>query len=572
MDCRESYQYWCTDPVFDEETKRELAAIGQDEEEIRDRFFRELEFGTGGLRGVIGAGTNRMNLYTVGKATQGLADYLKTQEGWENGVAIAYDSRRMSPEFARRTALILNGNGIKTYLFSRLEPVPMLSFTVRRLRCKAGIMITASHNPPEYNGYKVYWEDGGQITFPKDREIIARVKSVESYGDIRLITEAEAVSKGLFHTLGQEPEEAYQRELESYVLSPDAIRACGGKLKIVYTPLHGTGRHPVENLLKSLGFTQVSMVKEQTEPDGDFPTVASPNPEEPSAFKLALELAAKQEADLVLATDPDADRVGVYVRDRRTGEYHAFTGNMSGILICSYLLSRRKELGILPDNGAVIKTIVTTRMAEPLAARYGVTLIDTLTGFKYIGEQMRLFEENGSYTYQFGLEESYGCLVETSVHDKDAVSAVMVLCEAAAYYQEKGSSLWEEMVRLYDMYGYYKEGLASVTLKGFDGAENIRAMMEAMREQPPKELGGFTILAVEDYQAGTVTDLKSGNVSPTGLPKSNVLRYLLNHDAWCCIRPSGTEPKIKYYFGVKGNSLEDAGEQLERLRNALINR
>lgn len=571
MDSRESYRYWCTSPIFDEDTRRELAGIESDEEEIKDRFFKELEFGTGGLRGVIGAGTNRMNLYTVGKATQGLADYLKTQEGWENGVAIAYDSRRMSPEFARRAALILNGNGIRTYLFSRLEPVPMLSFTVRKLGCKAGIMITASHNPPEYNGYKVYWEDGGQITAPKDREIIRQVKAVRSYGDIRLMEEEEAVKRGLFHTLGQELEEAFQNELESLVLSPQAIQRCGGEIKIVYTPLHGTGRHPVENILSHLGFTRVSMVKEQMEPDGNFPTVASPNPEEPAAFCMALELAEQQEADLVLATDPDADRVGVYARDRKNGVYHAFTGNMSGILICNYLLSRRKELGLLPHNGAIVKTIVTTRMAEPLADHYGLKLIDVLTGFKYIGEQMRLFEETGTYTYQFGLEESYGCLVESFVRDKDAVSAVMTLCEAAAYYHDKGSSLWEEMVRLYETYGYYKEGLASVTLKGSDGAEKIRAIMTSMRERPQKSLGGFNVLKVEDYQAGTVTELESGEVSPLSLPKSNVLRYLLDRDAWCCIRPSGTEPKIKYYFGVKGNSLEDAKEQLERLKNALVN-
>ena len=566
------YRYWRSAPVFDEDTRNELAGIEADEEEIRDRFCRELEFGTGGLRGVIGAGSNRMNIYSVGKATQGLADYLKTQEGWEKGVAIAFDSRRMSSEFARSAALCLNANGIKTYLFCRLEPVPMLSYAVRRLGCKAGIMITASHNPPEYNGYKVYWEDGGQITAPKDREIMEKIKAVAGYEAIRRITEEEARKAGLFRILGVEMEKAFLDALETYIVSPDAVKKCKEDLKIVYTPLHGTGRIPVCRLLERMGFTNIYVVAEQAEPDGNFPAVVSPNPEDPEAFSLALKLARQQEADLVLATDPDADRLGVYVRDRKTGEYHAFNGNMTGILLCEYLLSRRRELGLLPENGAVVKTIVTTRMAEPLTAHYGVKLIDVLTGFKYIGEQMHIFEQDRSNSWQFGFEESYGCLVESCVRDKDAVSAVMVLCEAAAYYHEKGSSLWEEMLRLYKTYGYYKEGLLSVTLKGCDGSQRISEIMEGMRENPPERLGEYRVLKVEDYQSKTVTDVESGEKYPTGLPKSDVLRYLLEEEAWFCLRPSGTEPKIKYYFGVKGDSLEDAQERLKRLKDAVMER
>lgn len=565
-----NYRYWCSAPEFDEKTKSELAGIESDHEEIRDRFCRELEFGTGGLRGIIGAGTNRMNIYTVGKATQGLADYIKTQKNWENGVVIAFDSRHMSSEFARSAALCFNANGIQTYLFYRLEPVPMLSYAVRRLGCKAGIMITASHNPPEYNGYKVFWEDGGQITFPRDREIMEKIKAVESYETIRWLTEEESVKAGLFHTLGEETEMAFLKDLEAYIVSPEAIKKYGADIKIVYSPLHGTGKIPVCTLLQRLGFSRTCLVSEQAEPDGNFPTVVSPNPEEPEAFSLALKRARLLEADLVLATDPDADRLGVYVRDKRNGEYHAFNGNMTGILLCEYLLSRRQESGQLPGNGAVVKTIVTTRMAEPLAAHFGVKLIDVLTGFKYIGEQMRIFEQDGSYSYQFGFEESYGCLVESCVRDKDAVSAVMTLCEAAAYYHGKGSSLWEEMLRLYETYGYYKEDLVSVTLKGCDGPQKINNIMEKMRANPPLCLGPHRVLKIEDYQTGILSDTESGKTLPTGLPKSNVLRFLLEEEAWFCLRPSGTEPKIKFYFGVKGDSIEDARKKLAQLKDSVM--
>ena len=427
MNAFDRYEQWCTSPVFDVETKKELEAIRDNHDEINDRFYKELEFGTGGLRGVIGAGTNRMNIYTVGKATQGLADYILKQGGSDKGVALAYDSRHMSPEFARYAALCLNANGIKTYLFDKLAPTPMLSFAVRRLSCIAGIVITASHNPAEYNGYKVYWEDGAQITFPMDKEIIACVNAIDDYAAVKSISEQEAADLGLFHLLGEDMEEEYRKELKKMVLSEKELKEAADKIKIVYSPLHGTGNLPVQHILAELGFTNVYVVKEQMEPDGNFPTVPYPNPEDKGAFKLALQLAKEKDADLVLATDPDADRLGVYAKDEKTGEYRMFTGNMSGILILNYLLSRRQELGILPENGAVVKTIVTTRMAEPVAAHYNMKLIDVLTGFKYIGEQMKYFEETGDYIYQFGFEESYGCLVEECVRDKDAVSAVMTL-------------------------------------------------------------------------------------------------------------------------------------------------
>lgn len=569
MDYRARYEQWCTDSIFDEATKAELRAIAGDEKEIEDRFYKDLSFGTGGLRGVIGAGTNRMNVYTVTKATQGLANYIKKQGGEEKGVAIAFDSRNMSVEFSERTALCLNANGIKTYRFETLRPTPELSFALRELGCIAGIVITASHNPPEYNGYKVYWEDGAQITAPKDKEIIAEVNAVTDFASIKMMERAEAEAAGLFHVIGKEIDDRYMEELKKLVLSPDAIKRMADSLKIVYTPLHGTGNLPVRRVLSELGFTQVQVVPEQELPDGNFSTVAYPNPEDPKAFTLALELAKKTDADLVLATDPDADRLGVYAKDTKTGEYIPFTGNMSGLLIAEYELSVRRELGKLPKNGALVKTIVSSDMADEISKEYGVDVIEVLTGFKYIGEQIKFFEQTGSHTYLFGYEESYGCLVGTHARDKDAVVAVMALCEAAAYYKEKGLTLWDQMLNIYEKYGYYKEDLVSITMKGVDGAERIQKILADMRSNPLKQIGDYEVLALRDYEADTRLDMKTGKVEPTGLPKSNVLYYELERGAWCCVRPSGTEPKVKFYMGVKEDSLKAAAAALDGLKAAM---
>lgn len=569
MDYRARYEQWCTDPIFDEETKGELRAIAGDEKEIEDRFYKDLSFGTGGLRGVIGAGTNRMNVYTVTKATQGLANYIKKQGGEDKGVAIAFDSRNMSVEFSEKTALCLNANGIRTYRFETLRPTPELSFALRELGCIAGIVITASHNPPEYNGYKVYWEDGAQITAPKDKEIIAEVNAVTDFASIKMMERSQAEEQGLFRVIGQEIDDRYMEELKKLVLSPEAIQRMADSLKIVYTPLHGTGNLPVRRVLSELGFAQVQVVPEQELPDGNFPTVSYPNPEDPKAFTLALELAKKTDADLVLATDPDADRLGVYAKDTKTGEYIPFTGNMSGLLIAEYELSVRREQGKLPKNGALVKTIVSSDMADEISKEYGVDVIEVLTGFKYIGEQIKFFEETGSHTYLFGYEESYGCLVGTHARDKDAVVAVMALCEAAAYYKEKGLTLWDQMLNIYEKYGYYKEDLVSITMKGVDGAERIQKILADMRSNPLQKIGDYRVVALRDYEADTRLELASGKVTPTGLPKSNVLYYELERGAWCCVRPSGTEPKVKFYMGVKEDSLETAAKALDGLKFAM---
>ena len=570
MDYKKEYEKWCADAYFDDATKEELKALAGNEAEIEDRFYRRLEFGTGGLRGVIGAGTNRMNIYTVRQATQGLANYILSQDGQEKGVAIAYDSRIMSPEFAEEAALCLNANGIKTYRFESLRPTPELSFCVRHLGCIAGIVITASHNPREYNGYKVYWEDGAQITPPHDKNILAEVADVTSFSQVKTMGRDEAEAKGLYHTIGAEIDDLYMAQLKAQSIHPEIIAEAARGIKIVYTPLHGTGNLPVRRVLKELGFEQVYVVKEQELPDGNFPTVAYPNPEDEKAWTLALALAKEKDADIILATDPDADRLGVYAKDTASGEYISFTGNMSGMLIAEYILRERTLNGTMPKNPALVETIVTTDMAKAIAADYKTALIEVLTGFKYIGEQIRLFEQNGAYSYVFGLEESYGCLAGTYARDKDACVAVMMLCEAAAFYKAQGKTLWDAMLAMYEKYGYYKEGLATLTLKGIDGARQIREKMSAARENPPKELGGLRVLAVRDYQADTRTELATGAVTATGLPQSNVLYYELEDNAWCCVRPSGTEPKIKYYFGVKGASLKDAEEKLETLKAAML--
>lgn len=564
------YKQWCTDTYFDEATRAELKALEGNDKEIEDRFYRQLEFGTGGLRGVIGAGTNRMNIYTVRQATQGLANYVKSQNGQAKGVAIAYDSRLMSTEFADEAALCLNANGIKAYVFESLRPTPELSFAVRELGCMAGIVITASHNPREYNGYKVYWEDGAQITPPHDKNILAEVAKVTSFDLVKTMNKEEAINAGLYNVIGAQIDDKYMSEMKKQSIHPEVITEMAGDFTIVYTPLHGTGNLPVRRVLKELGFTKVFVVPEQELPDGTFPTVAYPNPESPKAFELALKLAKEKDADIVLATDPDADRLGVYCKDTKTGEYVSFTGNMSGMLIAEYILRERKNTNTMPANPALVETIVTTDMAKAIAADYDVKLIEVLTGFKYIGEQIKFFEENNTFNYVFGLEESYGCLAGTYARDKDACVAVMMLCEVASWYKKQGKTLWDAMLDMYEKYGYYREGLSTKELKGIDGAAQIKQMMADSRENPQKELGGFKVLAVRDYLNDTRKDMVTGEVTSTGLPTSNVLYYELENNAWCCVRPSGTEPKIKYYYGVKGADLKDADALLEGLKSDLV--
>lgn len=569
MSYKDTFQFWLEDDYFDEKTKEELLAIRNNDGEIEDRFFKDLEFGTGGLRGVIGAGTNRMNFYTVRKATQGLANYILEQKGADKGCAIAYDSRRFSPEFAKEAALCLAANGIHAYLFDALRPTPELSFALRKLGCIAGIVITASHNPPEYNGYKVYWEDGAQITAPKDKEIIEKVRAVTDYHTVKTMEEADAVEAGLLTMIGKEIDDAYMVELKKQIIHPELIQKMAEEITIVYTPLHGTGLVPVTRVLKELGFKKVYVVKEQADPDPEFTTLEYPNPEDPKAFTLAIKLAKEVKADIILATDPDADRLGVYALDKATGEYVSFTGNMSGMLIAWYLLSEKKATGAMPANPALVKTIVTTNMADALTKDFGVTLIEVLTGFKYIGEQIKFFEQDHSYEYVFGLEESYGCLAGTHARDKDAVVAVMCLCEVAAYCKSKDMTLWDLMLKLYEEYGYYKEGLHTVTLKGVTGQAKIGEIMNSFRANPPKAFGEFKVTAFRDYETDTVIKA-DGSKGKTGLPKSNVLYFDLENDCWCCMRPSGTEPKIKFYMGVKGESLEDAGKLLQDLTEGVL--
>ena len=570
MEYRENYEEWLSNPYFDEATKEELRGIAADDNEIKERFYRELEFGTAGLRGIIGAGTNRMNVYTVRKATQGLANYIVKNNGQAKGVAIAYDSRRMSPEFADVAALCLAANGIKAYVFESLRPTPELSFAVRKLGCIAGINITASHNPPEYNGYKVYWEDGAQITPPHDKGIMDEVKAVADFNQVKTMDLDAAKEAGLYEVIGAAIDDAYIAELKKQVIHQDSIDAVGRDLKIVYSPLHGTGNIPARRILKELGFTNVYVVKEQELPDGNFPTVSYPNPEAEEAFELGLKLAKEVDADLVLATDPDADRLGVRVKDKN-GEYHTLTGNMSGCLLADYEIGQRKATkGELPEDGYLIKTIVTSNLADAIAKGYGVGLIEVLTGFKYIGQQILGFETTGKGEYLFGFEESYGCLIGTHARDKDAIVATMALCEAAAYYKTKDMTLWDAMVAMYEKYGYYKDDIKSITMKGIEGLEKIQNILQTLRNNPPAEIGAYKVQKARDYQADTIKDLATGEVTPTGLPKSNVLYYELNDDAWVCVRPSGTEPKVKFYYGIKGTSLEDADSKSEELGKAVL--
>ncbi|MBE5894375.1 MAG: phospho-sugar mutase [Lachnospiraceae bacterium] len=569
MSYMDEFNFWLEDDYFDRATKDELLAIRNDEKEVEDRFYKELEFGTGGLRGVIGAGTNRMNIYTVRKATQGLANYIIKQNGADRGVAIAYDSRRMSPEFADEAALCLAANGIKTYVFESLRPTPMLSYALRQLGCISGIVVTASHNPPEYNGYKAYWEDGAQVTAPKDKEIIEEVKAVTDYHAVKTMDKQEAMDKGLYVVIGKEIDDSYMEELKKQIIHPEVIKEVADDIKIVYSPFNGTGNIPVRRILKELGFKNVYVVPEQEMPDPNFTTLAYPNPEDPAAFELALKLAKEKDADVVMATDPDADRLGIYALNRKTGEYVPFTGNMSGMLIAEYILRERTATKTMPENPALVTTIVTTNMAHAITKAYGIKLIEVLTGFKYIGEQIKFFEQTGSNNYVFGLEESYGCLAGTHARDKDAVVAVMCLAEVAAYCKKQGISLWDMMIEMYEKYGYYKESQYAITKKGKEGLEEIAAMMEKLRANPPKAFGDLKVTEFRDYKLDKVVNLETGAEGTTGLPSSNVLYFALENDSWCCARPSGTEPKIKFYMGVKGTDLKDAEVKLEALTNAL---
>lgn len=564
------YQEWLSNPYFDEDTKAELRAIEGDENEIKERFYMDLEFGTAGLRGVIGAGINRMNIYVVRRATQGLANYIIKQGGADKGVAIAYDSRHMSPEFAMEAAMTLAANGIKAYKFESLRPTPELSFAVRELGCIAGINITASHNPPEYNGYKVYWEDGAQFTPPHDKGVTEEVLAIEDLSTVKTTDEASAAAAGKYEVIGREIDDKYIAQVKAQVVNQKAIDEMQDQISIVYTPLHGTGNIPARRVMKELGFTHVYVVPEQELPDGGFPTVSYPNPEAAEAFSLGLKLAGEKNADLVLATDPDADRLGVYVKDAGSGEYIPLTGNMSGSLLCEYVLSQKKAAGKIPEDGQVIKSIVSTNLIDAVAKEYGCELIEVLTGFKWIGQQVLKNEKTGRGTYLFGMEESYGCLIGTYARDKDAISATAALCEAAAYYKQKGMTLWDAMVAMYEKYGYYKDAVKSIGLSGIEGLAKIQSIMETLRNNTPKEVGGYKVVSARDYKLDTIKDMASGEVKPTGLPSSNVLYYDLNDDAWICVRPSGTEPKIKFYYGIKGSSMEDADAKSEALGAAVM--
>ena len=568
-DYKAIYEEWLSNPYFDQETKEELRAIRADEKEIKERFYMDLEFGTAGLRGVIGAGINRMNIYTVRRATQGLADYILEQGGAERGVAIAYDSRCMSPEFSDEAARTLAANGIKAYRFESLRPTPELSFAVRELGCIAGINITASHNPPEYNGYKVYWEDGAQFTPPHDKGVTEKVMAITDLSAVRTMSREEAEASGLYVTIGAEIDDKYIAQVKAQVVNQAAIDRMQDQISIVYTPLHGTGNIPARRVMKELGFEHVYVVPEQELPDGNFPTVSYPNPEAEEAFELGLKLAKEKNADLVLATDPDADRLGVYVKDDKSSKYIPLTGNMSGALLCDYVLSQKQANGQIPADGQVVKSIVTTNLVDAVAAHYGAELIEVLTGFKWIGKQILKNEQEGKGTYLFGMEESYGCLIGSYARDKDAISATAALCEAAAYYKEKGMTLWDAMIAMYEKYGYYKDAVQAISLKGIEGLEKIQKIMEYFRNNTPAEFAGSKVISVRDYKADTIRDMASGEVKPTGLPSSNVLYYDLEDQAWLCVRPSGTEPKIKFYYGVKGTSLADADEKSEKLGQAV---
>ncbi|MCM3339195.1 phospho-sugar mutase [Paenibacillus sp. MER TA 81-3] len=549
---QQNYDAWLHDPHIDETTKAELQGIAGEEREITDRFYKDLEFGTGGLRGVIGAGSNRMNVYTVGKATQGLAQYLK-QTTATPSAAIAYDSRHFSPEFALEAALVLAGNGVKAYVFESLRPTPELSFAVRQLQASAGIVVTASHNPPEYNGYKVYGDDGGQITPETAARVIAEIRGVTSFADIRKLSREEAEAQGMLVWLGEDMDEAYISAVAQVSQNEELVRKTSDQFRVLYTPLHGTGNMPVRRVLERIGFQQVRVVPEQEQPDPNFSTVKSPNPEEREAFTIAIEQAKAWDADIIMGTDPDADRMGTVVKNAN-GEYVVLTGNQAGAIMVHYLLDAMKTKGTLPVNGAVIKTVVTSELGASIAKSYDMTVLNTLTGFKYIGEKMTEFDQTGEHTFIFGYEESYGYLAGNYARDKDAVIASMLISEAGAYYKAQGKTLYEVLQQLYAQHGYYLEGLQTRTLKGVEGVAVIGGIMENWRVQAPDTAGGIRIVRTEDFAQGLYD-----------LPKENVLKFHLEDGSWFCLRPSGTEPKIKMYFAVKGTSGEDAQARLQRV-------
>lgn len=570
MGYMENYKKWCEDTYFDEATRAELKAIEGNDKEIQERFYKDLEFGTGGLRGIIGAGTNRLNIYTVSKATQGFANYIIKQgeDAVKKGVAIAFDSRRMSPEFAEITALVLNGNGIKTYIYPSLRPTPMLSFAVRELNCTGGVVITASHNPPEYNGYKVYWADGGQVPYPRDEAIIEEVNAVTDFHTIKTANKDEAVKAGLFNVIGEEVDEAFDKNVLAQIVNPEIIKE-QHDLKIVYTPIHGSGNKPVRRVLEKAGFENVTVVPEQELPDSEFTTVGYPNPENPAVFELAIKLAEKIDADIILGTDPDCDRVGAVVKTK-DGSYTVLTGNMTGTLICNYICSQKAKLGTLPKNGALVSTIVSSEMTKAIAKKYNLAYFDVLTGFKYIGEKIKEFEQTGDYQYVFGFEESYGCLSGTYARDKDAVVASLLICEMAAYYKSRGMSLYDGLMELYDKYGVYKEIIHSITLKGIEGIENMKKIMDTLRKDAPSEIAGVKVTETRDYLEDKIVNVATGKVSPTNLPKSNVLYFTLADDTWFCVRPSGTEPKIKIYFGTKADTVENAEKKIATAQDGIM--
>lgn len=570
MEYKEKYNQWLMDDCFDAETKKELGAIAEDDNDIKERFYKDLEFGTGGMRGIIGAGTNRLNYYTIGRATQGFANYIRKQGEAEakKGIAIAYDSRHMSKEFAETAGLIMAGNGIPAYVYPALRPTPMLSFAVRHLGCAAGIVVTASHNPPEYNGYKVYGPDGGQVPYPKDGEIIEEVNRVPSYCDIKKMELAGAKAAGLYHTIDGSVDDAFMENVKAQSLCGDIIKKMADTFSVVYTPLHGTGNLPVRRILKDTGFQNVYVVPEQELPDPEFTTVGYPNPEDPKVFKLAMELGKEKNADILIATDPDCDRVGVAAKNSKGG-YEVLTGNMTGTLLAEYVLSQKKKQGTLPEKGALVKTIVTTDIIRPMAEAYGVALFDVLTGFKYIGEKMKQFEESGEYSYVFGFEESYGYLAGTYARDKDAVVASLLICEMAAYYKSRGMTLFDGLLEIYETYGYYKEDTNALTLKGIEGVERIQKIMSFFRDNVPTEFANIPVVWARDYKKKVFQNLQTGEYEKDSLPPSDVLRYTLEDGSWLCVRPSGTEPKLKFYYGVKADSIENAEEKIRVLAEAV---
>ncbi len=573
MNWKQEFSRWLSYAELDAELKEQLENMKQDEKKIEDSFYKNLEFGTGGMRGELGAGTNRLNVYTVRKATQGLAKFIEKlgEEAKKRGVIVAYDSRHKSPEFAMEVAATLGAHGITTYVFESLRPTPVLSFAVRHLHTVSGIVLTASHNPPEYNGYKVYGEDGGQLPPKEADELISYVNAVEDELTVEVANVEQLKADGLLHIVGQEVDDAYATELNNVIINKEMVQNVGKDLKIVFTPLHGTSNISVRRGLEEVGFTDVTVVKEQELPDPNFSTVKSPNPEEHAAFEYAIRDGEKVGADVLIATDPDADRLGVAVRNH-DGEFQVLTGNQTGALMLDYLLSQKKENGTLPENGVVLKTIVTSEIGRTIAKAYGLDTVDTLTGFKFIGEKIKQYEESGQYEFQFGYEESYGYLIRPFCRDKDAVQSVLFACEVAAYYKSQGKTLYDGLLEVFAKYGFFREDLVSLTLKGKDGAEQIQEMMATFRENPPKEVAGLTVVAVEDYKASIVTSLQDGHKEEIHLPKSNVLKYQLEDGSWFCLRPSGTEPKIKFYFGVQDNSLQNSEQKLLTIKEDIMNR